>query len=201
MRKAALLAVMAILCFATSAFANTIFDLSPANNFTSRDSGNGIGQGVIVDTTTTINNMEFYLDLPNGGDLKFMIWNGTNDSLLFLQTMSNVGPIADPTWVSSPNFNFTLEAGNTYYFGIVADAHADIGYIFPPIDYSNNGLTAVTSGNSNYTGYGVPNFSGYGGAQAALRLDQSAIPEPGTMVMLGTGVLGLAGVLRRKLML
>ena len=28
-----------------------------------------------------------------------------------------------------------------------------------------------------------------------------AVPEPGSMMLLGTGVLGLAGVLRRKLML
>jgi hypothetical protein len=200
MRKAALLAVLAILCFATSAFADQIvFDLSPANNFTSRGPGSGVGQGVSVDTTQTITDIEFYLDMPNGGNLKFMIWNADNDSLLFLNTLSNVAPIQSPTWVTSPAMSFTLQAGETYYFGIIADSNTDIGYIFPPINYSSNGLTALTSGNSNYSGYGVPNFSGYGGAQIALRL--SEVPEPGTLVMLGTGALALAGVLRRKLML
>jgi PEP-CTERM motif len=199
MRKAALLALLAVLCFATSAFADQIvFDLSPATNFTSRGPGNGIGQGVSVQTTQTLSDMEFYLDMPNGGDLKFFIYDSTNTSLLFLNTVSNIAPIQNPTWVASP-VNFTLQAGETYYFGVISDANTDIGYIYPPINYSNNGLTALTSGNSNYTGYGVPVFSGNGAAQAALRLSES-VPEPSSLVMLGAGVLGVAGMLRRKLL-
>ena len=201
MRKAALLAVLAVLCFATSAFAdNIIFDLSPTNGVTNRSAGNGTGQGVIADSTTTINSMSFFLDSPNGGNFKFFIFNGTNDDLLFLQT-EHVDPISQMQWVSSPEFNFTLQAGNTYYFGIISDASADYGYIYPPINYSNNGLTAVTTGNSNYTGYGEPIFAGNGAAEIGLQLGQTGIPEPGSIVMLGSGVLGLAGVLRRKLML
>jgi PEP-CTERM motif len=94
-----------------------------------------------------------------------------------------------------------LQAGNTYYFGVISDSNADYGYIFPPIDYSNNGLTAVTTGNANYQNYGVPVFSGNGSAEIGLRLTAEEVPEPGSMVLLGTGALGLAGVLRRKLML
>ena len=201
MRKAALLAMLAILCFATSAFADQIvFDLSPANAFTSRGPGNGAGQGVSVQTTQTITDMEFYLDMPNGGDLKFFIYNEANDDLQFLNTVNNIAPIQNPTWVSS-TVNYTVEAGKTYYFGVISDANVDIGYIYPPVPYSSNGLTALTSGNSNYTGYGVPVFSGFGGAQIALRLSETAVPEPGSLVLLGTGALGLVGVLRRKLML
>ncbi len=201
MRKLSLLAVLAVLCLSTAAFAdNIVFDLSPTNGITSRSAGSGTGQGVTVDTTQTITGMQFFLDSPNGGDFKFFIYNGTNDDLLFLNT-THVDPIAQMTWVASPNFNFNLQAGNTYYFGVISDASADYGYIYPPINYSNNGLTAVTSGNSNYTGYGVPVFSGSGGAEIGLRLTEGSVPEPGSMVLLGTGVLGLAGALRRKLML
>lgn len=204
MRKLSLtlLTLVAVACLATTAFAdNLVFDLSPANGFTSRSAGNGIGQGVDVSTTQTINDMQFFLNLPNGGDLKFFIFNGTNDSLLYLQEETGIAASQNPAWISSPEFNFTLQAGSTYYFGVIADNDASIGYIFPPINYSNNGLTARTDGNSNYSGYGEPVFSGNGSAEAALRLGTSPVPEPGSMMLMGTGVLGLAGVLRRKLML
>ena len=201
MRKFSLLFVLAILCLTTAAFAdNIVFDLSPTNGVTSRGPGDGTGQGVVVDTTQSITGMQFFLDSPNGGNFKFFIYNGNNDDLLFLNSM-HVDPISQMTWVASPTFNFQLQAGNTYYFGVISDSNADYGYIFPPIDYSNNGLTAVTTGNSNYSNYGVPVFSGNGSAEIGLRLTGEQVPEPGSMVLLGTGALGLAGVLRRKLML
>ncbi len=203
MRKLHLLVVVAVLCLAaTTAFAdNIIFDLSPANGFTDRSGGSGVGQGVSVTTTTTINDMQFYLNMPSGGDLKFFIFDSTNTSLLFLQEETGIAASQNPAWISSPEFSYTLQAGSTYYFGVIGDAEALVGYIFPPISYSDNGLTALTSGNSNYSGYGEPTFAGFGGAQIALRLGQTAVPEPGSLVLLGTGALGLAGVLRRKLML
>ena len=37
------------------------------------------------------------------------------------------------------------------------------------------------------------------GSDSAFALGGTAVPEPGTLVMLGTGVLGLAGVIRRRL--
>jgi hypothetical protein len=199
MRKIVLLGAMAMLLLTCSAFAdNLVFDLSPANGTTFRSADNGPGQGVVVTTTQTISSFGFYLDMPNGGDLKFMIWDDTNTNLL-LTDVRSFSPFGTQDWVYTNPINFTLNAGHTYWFGVISDNEEDVGYIFPPVNYSVNGLTAVTSGNANYTGYANPAFGGNGGAEIALRITTgSAVPEPGSIALMGTGVLGLAGVLRRK---
>jgi hypothetical protein len=201
-RNLMLLAAAVVLCFAGNAMATTLFDLSPTNGTTFRGSDFGPGQGVIVGTTTTITDMAFFLNMPNGGDLKFMIWDGTNANLLFSSVLSGVAASNTQTWVSANPFSFTLTAGNEYWFGIIADNNVDVGYIFPPITYSANGLTAVTTGNSNYNSFANPVFSGYASAEIGLRLfGGTTVPEPGSLLLLGSGVLGVVGVLRRKLSL
>src|SRR5215469_4338088 len=117
MRKLSLLFVLAILCVSTAAFAdNIVFDLSPTNGTTSRGAGDGTGQGVSVQTTQTLSDVEFFLDSPNGGNFKYFIYDSTNTDLLFLTTF-HVNPISQMQWVSAP-VNFTLQAGNTYNFGV-----------------------------------------------------------------------------------
>lgn len=56
---------------------------------------------------------------------------------------------------------------------------------------AGGGLTDPTNTTGDLNSYFGPNFE-YGG---------TTVPEPGTFMMLGTGVIGLAGVIRRKLSL
>ena len=200
-RNVALLTIALVLLFAGNAMAGVIFDLSPTNGTSIRESGDGSGQGVIVDTTTTITDMAFYLNMPNGGDLKFMIWDSANTNMLFSSVASGIAASNTATWVASSPFSFTLQAGAKYWFGIIADNNIGLGYIYPPITYSANGLTADIGGNVNYDNYANPVYDGFGGAEIGLQLTagSSSIPEPGSVFLLGSGVLGLAGVLRRKI--
>jgi hypothetical protein len=178
---------------AVPAHAGVIFDLSPTNNVSNRPSDDGLGQGVGVATTTTISGFSFFADLPDGGDGKFMIWNGDNSALLFSQTVS-IAASSTPSWISTTgNIDFTLDAGQDYWFGFIGNNFIDVGFIFPMEPYSADGLTALEEANSNYDSFDTPTFVGPGGAQVGLQISAgaAATPEPSTWVMMGLGFAGL----------
>jgi PEP-CTERM motif len=181
-------ALAAALSLATlPASAAVIFDLSPTNFTSYRTPDSGPGQGVSVTTSTIINGFSFFAALPNGGDVKFMIWDSTNNTLLFSETDS-FAPSNTESWISTTPISFDLVAGDTYWFGVIADNYLNVGYIYPPPSYSTNGLTAIATGNSNYVGFDSPSFAG--NAFTSIGLQLSAVPEPTTWAMM---LLGFAG--------
>lgn len=186
------------LSLSTGAQAALVFDLSPTNSTTYRSSDYGPGQGVSVSQSTTVTDFAFYANMPSGGDVKFMIWDGTNSSLLFSQTVSSVAASDNQSWLDSGPMSFSLAAGNTYYFGLIADSSIDVGYIYPPVSYSANGLTALTDGNSNYVSFSDPTNSENGAAEIGLQV--SAVPLPGAVTMFGAALagLGLLGARSRR---
>jgi|SRR5580704_16956927 hypothetical protein len=174
---------------APNAGATLIFDLSPDNATTNRGPNSGPGQGVAVSTTTTITQMAMDIDMPSGGDIKYMIWDGTNSTLLFSQTQA-VSPSSTQSFVLSGLFSFTLNAGSTYYFGVIGDNNLNVGFIFPSSPYSANGLAAVDGANSNYTNFATPADVGGGGADIGLRLfsGTTAAPEPSSLMLCAAGL-------------
>jgi len=84
--------------------------------------------------------------------------------------------------------NFAELGGVTYWLSVVPDL------AFPP----QWGWETSADGN----GLSYQDFLGSRsqlGSDAAFTLS-GAVPEPGTLIMMGTGVLGLAGAIRRKLL-
>jgi hypothetical protein len=185
-------AALAMPAFSSPLLATTLLDLGAPNFTTTRPADNGPGQLVNVATNTSLTNIGFYSATPNGGNVKYMIWDGTNSTLLFSIVGSTVTG-STPTLTFSPDFTFNLLAGNSYYFGIISDSALDVGIILSPITLTQNGLTA-TGNNSNYTNYTSPSFLGLAGASINLVLlgSQGAVPEPATwmMMLIGFGAIG-----------
>ena len=69
--------------------------------------------------------------------------------------------------------------------------------------YSANGLTADSTGNQNTDSYANPVLIAEGSAEIGLQLFQntttSVTPEPSSFALLATGILGVAGVIRKRL--
>ena len=85
----------------------------------------------------------------------------------------------------------SLSAGSSYWLTL-GNANDRGGTQFDAWDINNG------PANCQFAVGGVPQGGcGFGGE--AFTLNSSSTPEPGSMMMLGTGVLGLAGVLRRKI--
>jgi hypothetical protein len=170
-----------------------------------RDPGDiGFGQGVFVTTTTELTQMAMFLSVPNGGTLKYLIWDGSNTNLLASDIVS-VSASITPEWILSDPLPLTLDSGSTYYFGAIQD---DTTQIFAPFflqssGMTQHGLTTLTSGNSNYVDFITPIFTAFGAASFPLQLfgtqetSGTPVPEPSALMFLACSSTAIAWRRRR----
>jgi hypothetical protein len=195
--------------------ASLVYAQNPDFNgaFASQNDTNGLGNFATVydnftlGTATTLTQVQWvgsYFNPPQQGNITawtLTFWSDNagqpgsalatfnvsgNANETFLQN-DNVG---DPTYLYSLDVNFAAAAGTQYWLSVVPD----LG--FPP----QWGWETGTGGD----GVAFQDFFGSRsqlGSDVAFALfgNTSTVPEPGSLMLLGTGILGLAGVIRRKL--
>ena len=152
--------------------------------------------------------------IPSGGqtDFQFDAGDFVISSIFVLPTTSVTGLTAN--W----SFQDFLGNGNTETWFILVNGvlvaqtilpddgyNGDIGTVTGGVSFA--GIAPVSGGYQvelvlqNTVPFGGGSVAWLDGGQTGLTYSVSTVPEPGSLVLFGSGVLGLAGLLRRKLSL
>ncbi len=168
---------------------------------------------IVINFSSPVNTVSFYSSEPYS---LTATTNGTsplNMTVLSGYTLGAVTPFADTNvtrvdFSGTPDFyvldDFTyMVGGNAYVLNF--DAAQLVGHSvgnfyagMPGAPVFSPGADVLTYPNYNYPGYPYESFPSvvYEGG-----IINNPTPEPSTFIMLGSGILGLAGVVRRKVSL
>ncbi len=147
----------------------------------------------------TINEVQFTGGYFNGNPGGISGWTVN----VYFDNAGQPGTLQHTAHISG-NGNETLLGGNIYTYDISGLGFQELSgveywlAVVPDLGFPPQWGLATGNGGD---GIGYQDYFGQRQqiGDSAFTLIGTAVPEPGTLVMLGTGVLGLAGAIRRKL--
>jgi hypothetical protein len=213
LKFAAVLAVSAFAPFAAHAATSVCPVLAGGNS-----GGFGVASTYIADSGGTNGGCNVLITFNSNGSITTTNPNaagfydtGGDDNLIGIINNTS-SPINSINLSSSSQFIFDFESdgvcggpGYTVSGGGAACANSDAsGYGPASVTFTNIAANDM-SGTVNFAGGiagngGTAFFSLEGPVDLNLRVTGGSTPEPSSLVLLGTGVLGFAGMIRRKLM-
>lgn len=215
MKKLSFLALV-LLFVATTAYAGTTFwNNGAVNGDTGRCDSNGYScsserDWVVYDDFLVPSNIRAITGLTFNDYLQNGTWSdyvGTGWALF-----NAANPFGTPTYSGFAVFTTALQGDGSMLLSITGfNVPVTPGYWI--VGFENDYSGGEVSTRASAAGNGLPGYFQQGffpvnywyaigsGDTAFSVSGRSATPEPGTMIMFGSGIIGLAGVLRRKISL
>ncbi|MDR3631751.1 MAG: PEP-CTERM sorting domain-containing protein [Desulfocapsaceae bacterium] len=180
--------LISLFLFATS----FVIQTSPVHSFTLDfdENGNGTLDGVKVLSGTGMSpdgiSGALYYALPSVGSGYVLVWDDSNKTILSDVLNFQYSTTGSSMWYySSPDGKVLADLSKTNWDNLMSDLTARFGNL------STYGTFAIENADGNFT-YNVGNiYNGISGGGTPT-------PEPATMLLFGTGLVSVAGIIRRK---